>query len=478
MKNSERTKRYIVSSKHWFLLLSPLFVLFLANAMVAAAVEGVIYPGIKVAGQNVSGLTRQQAVSLLQAKPLGKQLTLTVAGKEFVASNEQIGASYNVPATVELAYQTGRQHKLPLVGVIESLRKPQDLGYAYKLDYRKLSAFTNQIVGAVGRPATNAALVIENGQTSVQPDSDGVGLNKTEVTQLVSSALSVAENGSFTLETEPVEAPIQAEAVETVKTEANSLLQRSIRLTYEGRTFQPSPLNIGYWVTTAPNDEVNPTNLRVAISEEQIKGYVQSVANEIDKAPVNKKVVVKNGASSVEREGQDGVALNQEAAVAEIVKAMRENRDAEIALTTTSVVFKTETTRTTSLDASKYIEVNLAKQYMWAYENGQVVHSAPVTSGATGAGLGTATGLFAIYSKQTNTYLNGRPYGYDYNVFVTYWMPFYKGYGLHDASWRNGRFGGSDYYYGGSHGCVNLPYGTAAFLYAWSDIGTPVWVHN
>jgi lipoprotein-anchoring transpeptidase ErfK/SrfK len=362
--------------------------------------------------------------------------------------------------------------------VLETLKRPQDLGYAYELDYRKLSAFTNQIVTQVGRPATNAAVVIENGQTIVQPDSDGVGLNKTEVTQLVSGALADAENGSFDLETEPVEASIQTETVEPIKNEATTLLNRSVRLVYEGRVFQPSALNIGYWISVAPNDEINPTNLKVSISQEQVRGYVQSVANEVDKAPVNKKVVVKNGATTVEREGQDGIALNQDAAVEAIVKAMQENRDAEITLTTTSVPFKTETTRTTSLDATKYIEVNLSKQYMWAYENGQVVHSSPVTSGATGAGLGTATGLFAIYSKRTGTYLNGRPYGYDYNVYVDYWMPFYKGYGLHDASWRNGRFGGQDYYYGGSHGCVNLPHGTAAFLYSWSDIGTPVWVHN
>jgi lipoprotein-anchoring transpeptidase ErfK/SrfK len=63
-------------------------------------------------------------------------------------------------------------------------------------------------------------------------------------------------------------------------------------------------------------------------------------------------------------------------------------------------------------------------------------------------------------------------------VFVQYWMPFYQGFGLHDASWRNGNFGGQDYYYGGSHGCVNLPLATAEFLYNWADIGTPVWVHN
>ncbi|HSW71001.1 MAG TPA: L,D-transpeptidase, partial [Gammaproteobacteria bacterium] len=125
----------------------------------------------------------------------------------------------------------------------------------------------------------------------------------------------------------------------------------------------------------------------------------------------------------------------------------------------------------------KYIEVNLSSQHLWAYQDHQVAFDSPVTSGATGYGFPTVTGLFSIYSKQTNRYLDGRPLGYNYNVFVQYWMPFYADYGFHDASWRNGSFGGQDYYYDGSHGCVNLPTATAAWLYNWAPVGTPVWVH-
>lgn len=474
----EKVKKHAMRTRHWFLVLLPLFLILLANALAAAYVEGVIYPGVKVAGQDVSGLTRQQAVSMLQSKPLGKQIRLVVSGQEFVASNETIGASYDVSATVEMAYQVGRQYKLPLVGVIVSHKNPQELGYAFELNYRKLSAFTSQVVEKVGQPAKNAALIIGDGQVAVQPDSDGLGLDKAKVTQLVSKALAEAKDGQFELQTEPVQAPIQAEVTEPAKSEVEELLTRIVKLTYGDHVFQPTPVNIGYWVTAVPDDEVNPRKLQVKISEAQIKGYVQTVANQIDKAPINKKVVIKNGTSSVEREGQDGVALDQDKVTAEIFRAMQENRDIEIVLQANPVPYKTETIRTTSLDSPKYIEVNLSRQYLWVYENGQVVHSAPITSGATGAGLGTVTGLFAIYSKRTNTYLNGAQYGYNYNVFVNYWMPFFKGYGLHDASWRNGSFGGRDYYYNGSHGCVNLPAGTAAFIYNWSDIGTPVWVHN
>src|SRR6185436_1714675 len=119
-------------------------------------------------------------------------------------------------------------------------------------------------------------------------------------------------------------------------------------------------------------------------------------------------------------------------------------------------------------------EINLNRQRLWVWQDHNVIFESPITSGATGAGFGTVTGLFSIYYKTTNTHLRGQ--GYD--VAVDYWMPFYLGYGLHDASWRHGRFGGQDYWYGGSHGCVNLPDATAEFIYGWADVGTPVWVHK
>lgn len=457
-------------------MLAPLFFILLINAGVSAWLEGVIYPGVSVAGVSVAGLTKQQAMSKLQSQPLGRRLILKVDGREFVASNDQIGAQYDVPATVDLAYSVGRNQPMPLAGAIESLRGGK-IAYAYSLDYGKLNAFTSDVVKSVGQPAVNAVVLIQDGTVSVQPDKTGIGLNRAKITQLVGTALANAQDSQFELQTESITAPIQAAAAAPVKASAEELMTRQLKLEYNGRTFAPTPVNIGYWIKVSPDSEIEPRKLVISVNEGQVRGYVQSVANEINKNPVNKKVLVKNGVTTVDREGQDGLAVDQEAAVKEVMTAMRENRDATISLKTNPVPFKTETTRTTSLDAAQYIEVNLSRQYLWAYQDGKVVYSSPITSGATGAGFPTVTGTFAIYYKTRNTYLNGRPYGYNYNVFVQYWMPFYQGYGLHDASWRSS-FGGQDYYYGGSHGCVNMPNATAAFLYDWAPVGTPVWVHT
>jgi hypothetical protein len=123
-----------------------------------------------------------------------------------------------------------------------------------------------------------------------------------------------------------------------------------------------------------------------------------------------------------------------------------------------------------------YVEADLSNQHVYYYENGQLILDTPCVSGTKyDSSRHTVLGLYSIYYKQRNRTLrgpmvNGVP---SYTSFVNFWMPFYKGYGLHDASWR-GSFGGTIYYSSGSHGCINLPYNAAATLYEHTEVGTPV----
>ena len=122
--------------------------------------------------------------------------------------------------------------------------------------------------------------------------------------------------------------------------------------------------------------------------------------------------------------------------------------------------------------AASYVDVDISEQTLRYYVNGKVVLSSPVVTGRPS--MPTVQGTFAIYLKSRNTYLNGP----GYHTLVSYWMPFYKGYGLHDAVWQ-AKFGGQRYKQGyGSHGCVNMPLDKARALYGMVSVGTKVIVHQ
>ena len=120
---------------------------------------------------------------------------------------------------------------------------------------------------------------------------------------------------------------------------------------------------------------------------------------------------------------------------------------------------------------SQRVFIIISQQRMWACSGQMLVQTSPITTGKYDASgnSGTPTGEFGIYAKERNRYLVGP----GYRAKVQYWMPFHRGYGMHDASWRRS-FGGSDYGRVGSHGCVNMPTDQAERLYNWIKIGTRV----
>ena len=121
-----------------------------------------------------------------------------------------------------------------------------------------------------------------------------------------------------------------------------------------------------------------------------------------------------------------------------------------------------------------YIDISIEKQRVILFENGRKVMESACVTGTPNRERATHYGSFRINYKQRNRILRGSQRLYE--AFVSYWMPFDGGIGLHDATWR-GTFGGNIYKTNGSHGCINLPPAFAKQLYERVTVGMPVYVH-
>jgi lipoprotein-anchoring transpeptidase ErfK/SrfK len=391
-----------------------------------------------------------------------------------------MGAQYDLGATVDTAYNVGRSWPLPIVGLLSAKNKGS-IGYAYKIDSRQLSKFTDSVVNSVGRDPINASLQINDGVISVVPDQDGLRIDDHYLDNVLTTALADGKDQTISLEPVTKKADILPGDTSAAQAQASDFLNRQITLTYNGKTFTADRTALGHMITFS---EINGPNgkpqLQASIDRNEVLGYLQSVSNQVSVAPTNRKVIVLNGVETETQAGQNGTTIDQQTAADAVYNALSQNQNATIALQSTSVPFSTVYQRPDGaiggLNYPKYIEVNLSTQRLFAWQNGQIVLTAPTVTGKDSAP--TVTGVFAIYTKERNRYLNGAAYGYDYNVFVQYWMPFYQGFGLHDASWRpTSWFGDQAFHYNGSHGCVNLWTSTAAYLYDWAPVGTPVWIH-
>jgi hypothetical protein len=126
-----------------------------------------------------------------------------------------------------------------------------------------------------------------------------------------------------------------------------------------------------------------------------------------------------------------------------------------------------------------FVLVDKSDQVMYYFQDQKLVVFGPCVTGNVEKNMDTPTGVFEVLSRQKDYKMKKR-----YQTHFAF--RYYEGYFLHDAPWRGEKdnFGGSTYKYGGSHGCVNLPYETAQFLwegdenFSYLQEGTPVVVQD
>ena len=135
----------------------------------------------------------------------------------------------------------------------------------------------------------------------------------------------------------------------------------------------------------------------------------------------------------------------------------------------------------------RQVVVSLGRQWWWAYQDGAVVFNGPVTTGMPE--LSTPTGRFNIFARFSpytmhSPWPRSSPYWYEPSS-MTYAMQITgNGVFLHDAPWRPYYGPGTNVWHNdpdgvrrtGSHGCINLPFGAAQFLWNWAPMGTAVLV--
>jgi hypothetical protein len=117
-------------------------------------------------------------------------------------------------------------------------------------------------------------------------------------------------------------------------------------------------------------------------------------------------------------------------------------------------------------ETGRHIEVSLKEQQLVAYDGKTPVRAFAVSTGAFGTP--TPVGHYTIQQKYPKIDLIGPDYYYHDVLYV---MLLTKPFYIHSAPWRK-EFGVA-----ASRGCVNLSVDDAAWLFAWADTGTTVYVH-
>lgn len=208
---------------------------------------------------------------------------------------------------------------------------------------------------------------------------------------------------------------------------------------------------------------------KVKIDENKVSEFVASIRKKYDTIFRPRKFKTSYGETITIAEGDYGWWLNTPQEIKELTKLIKKGKQGK----RTPCYYQTADRYGKRDYGDTYVEVNLTAQHVILYKDGEIVLETDCVTGNSARGFDTPAGVYGITYKQRDATLNGE----NYSTPVSYWMPFNKNIGLHDAGWRSS-FGGELYKTSGSHGCVNLPPEKAKQIYDVVQTGTPVICYN
>ena len=249
----------------------------------------------------------------------------------------------------------------------------------------------------------------------------------------------------------------KVEGLENLKEEKNNALPGVIRYNFSGEVIELNSDTTLSWFKDGGEE----------LDNGQVKQFVKKLKSYTDTSGVARSFKTEDG-RILSLGGKYGFSMSEKKEIKKLTDSLlaRENivRDAEYEMVALA--------RGAEDIGNTYVEVDIGRQKIFYFENGELQLSSDCVTGNVARRHGTPDGVYSLSYKAKNATLKGP----DYEAKVNYWMPFNRGIGFHDALWRN-RFGGSIYRNAGSHGCINLPFSSAQDLFQKVYQGIPVVCH-
>lgn len=439
--------------KAWILIFVLVLTLGLCackQTQVPVAQDFTFAPGTTVLNADISGLRKEDAWTKLSTAAIGYELQLTVDGVTVPVTAQEIDLVCS-----EEAFMAG-------AAALEA-GSAADFSNVVSFNEGKLREILSR---NFNKDVTEAAITFDEAakQFVLVPHADGQKSNPNELVSQAKDAICKLLPQYTLSGVSEILHPVRSSDDPQVQ-EALALANKMIgvRLTYE---FSPDGKTTSHEITAESIRSfvsVGEDGLTPVVDQDALDAYVNELGEKHGIAGTTGSFKTTGGGTVDLTVSYNGHYVDTESLAADIVQCMQEGTSG-----TRQAPYQASGVRDMAYGGT-YVEVNLSAQHLWFYKNGKCIVSTDLVSGKVAENMCTPTGVFSLQYKKAGAYLEGD----DYRTYVNYWMPFYYGYGLHDATWR-GSFGGDIYLYSGSHGCVNLPLSAAANIYNNISAGTKV----
>lgn len=411
---------------------------------------------------SVGGMRAEEAEKQLESEVKDYLLTVT----------DRNGDTYHLYGmNFDYAYQpSGEEERL--VKEQKELLWPSQITKDKKLDMEKSITYDKDLLRKEvdGMDCFKADHMVEPTDASIELTDDGYELVKEtqgsyllkdKVYTLVEAAVDAGDT-ELKLTDEVYKKPQVTSEDETLSgcmDKINSYLGAEITYDLGDQTEVVDRSVISQWITV-------DDNYQVTFDESKAAAYVQSLASKYNTYGDERPFKTAKGDTITIGGGDYGWVIDKEKELQQLLKEVKAGEKK----TREPVYSQTAVSRSGNDIGDTYIEIDYTSQHLWYFKDGTLKIDTDIVSGNISKGNGSPDGVFKIVYKKSPAVLKGE----NYESNVTYFMPFAYNVGIHDASWRNGRFGGTIYKTSGSHGCINVSEEAATNLYETVETGTPV----
>ena len=223
------------------------------------------------------------------------------------------------------------------------------------------------------------------------------------------------------------------------------------------------------------SEKKSEKELKVTVNEDAVREYVEGLAREYNTLGMTRTFTSLSGNKISVSGGDYGYAISMDNETEQLIKDLESGKEVKREPKWLMTGF-TEYSQTDDI-GDTYVEISISKQHLWYFKDGKKIVDCDVVTGNQNQ-YDTPKGTYGLTYKERDAVLKGsNADGSSYESPVSYWMPFYGNYGMHDAPWRSS-FGGTIYQGGGSHGCVNMPVASAKKLFNnLANQGVPIIVY-
>ncbi len=299
--------------------------------------EETFFPGVRLAGLELGGLSYDQARRLLEQhlSPFLNRLLLLEAGTEqWTMTAEEVGLRYRVDDALEEAWALGRSGS-PLSCWWEQLHLAlggKDLPLLAALEDEALVETLQRLAVPLERPAGPPKLAWNEGRWAVLPGRDGRHLDRPEAEARLRTALSLLAEGRGPTGEVPwvIALPVVTETMALTAAEVAPLVEEA------GRAGRPLTLRCGEHVWQVETAEIaswlqirRTSPPSVQVDREALRAYLSAQAPQVERPPLYPYLEIQDGRPVAFRPGQDGLALDLEQAQEELAGALERRLQGE-----------------------------------------------------------------------------------------------------------------------------------------------------